>query len=323
MEAYEAPVFRKSLVQLITTIIPFVLLWAFAYLSLPVSIWLTLGLDVLAAGFLIRIFIIFHDCCHHSFFRNRKLNTIVGTITGILTCCPYRQWRYSHAIHHATSGNLSRSSMGEVWVLTVDEYMALPAARQRLYRFYRNPFVLFGLGPIYTFLIMYRFNRKKASKKERLNTYLTNLGIFGIAALLCWTIGWSAFLLVQGPIFYISGVVGIWLFYVQHQFEDTYFEREEKWSYVSAAMEGSSFYNLPKWLHWVTGNIGFHHIHHLSPRIPNYYLQELHHQQSFLQHVPTIGLRGSLRSLRFRLWSEKEKRFLSFREFKETLGSAK
>lgn len=316
MALYERPVFRKSVFQLMNSLIPFAVLWYFAYLTLSISVWLTLGLDVCAASFLVRIFIIFHDCCHNAFFSSRKANAIVGTITGILTCCPYNQWRYSHAVHHATSSNLSQRKMGEIWILTVNEYLALPRSKQLFYRFYRHPLVMFGLGPIYTFLIAYRFNRKKARKKERLNTYLTNLGIVGVVALLCWAVGWSSFLLVQGPIFYLSGMVGIWLFYVQHQFEDTYFEREEKWSYISAAMEGSSFYNLPKFLHWVTGNIGFHHIHHLSPRIPNYHLQKLHREYPFLQDVPTIGLRSSFRSLRFRVWCEEEKRFLSFRELK-------
>lgn len=298
--------------------IPFVVLWTMAYFSLSISIWLTFGLDILAAGFLVRIFIIFHDCCHASFFVSRKANEAIGTITGILTYCPYRQWRYTHAVHHATSSNLDRRGTGDIWTLTVDEYLALPRFRRLYYRLYRNPLVMFGIGPIYTFVIMYRFNRKRAKKKERMSTYVTNLGIAGITILLCWAIGWQAFLLVQGPVFFLSGMVGIWLFYVQHQFEDTYFEQEKDWNYVSAAMEGSSFYKLPNFLHWITGNIGFHHIHHLSPRVPNYNLQQVHKNNDFLQNVPTIGLLSSLRSLRFRVWNEKRKRFIGFSELKKS-----
>lgn len=265
---------------------------------------------------MIRTFIIFHDCCHHSFFKSRKANAIFGTITGILTSCPYYQWRYTHSVHHATSSNLNKRGVGDIWTLTVEEYVSLSPMRRMVYRIYRNPFVMFGLGPIYIFLIDYRFNRKRAGRAERINTYITNLGIFGGAGLLCWIIGWQEFLLVQGPIFLLSGMAGIWLFYVQHQFEDTYFEHEENWDYVSAALQGSSFYKLPKILHWFTGNIGFHHIHHLSPKVPNYNLQRAHKDNAFLQDVPAVGLLSSLRSLRYRLWNERSKKFVGFRELK-------
>lgn len=181
---------------------------------------------------------------------------------------------------------------------------------------YRNPFVMFGLGPVFIFLIDYRFNRKRAGRKERINTYITNLGIVGMAGLFSWLIGWQAFLLVQGPVFLISGMAGIWLFYVQHQFENTYFENEEDWDYVSAALQGSSFYKLPKILHWITGNIGFHHIHHLSPRVPNYYLQQVHESNPSLQKVSAISIGASLRSLRYRVWNEQSKKFMSFKEIR-------
>lgn len=314
---YEKSNVRHSVWQLFNTLIPFFGLWSLAYLSLSVSYWLSLVFIIPAAGFLIRIFIIFHDCCHHSFFSNRRANAIVGTITGILTCCPYHQWRYTHTVHHATSGNLNKRGTGDIWTLTVDEYLALPPLQRLAYRFYRNPIVMFVIGPIYIFLIDYRFNRKRASKAERINTYITNLGIVGIAGLLSWVIGWQEFLLIQGPIFLLSGMAGVWLFYVQHQFENTYFEKEEEWDYVRAAMEGSSFYNLPKILHWMTGNIGFHHIHHLSPKVPNYNLPQAHYNTPFLQDVPAVGLISSLRSLRYRLWNEQSKKFIGFREIKK------
>ncbi|UQZ84676.1 Fatty acid desaturase [Paenibacillus konkukensis] len=313
---YERPHIKHSMWQMINTLVPFFALWYLAYLSLTVSYWLTLAFAVVAGGFLIRIFIIFHDCCHKSFFRNRTANEVVGTITGILTCCPYDQWRHSHSVHHATSGNLSKRGTGDIWTLTVEEYVALPLWKRFVYRMYRNPLMMFGIGPIYIFLIDYRFNRRKASTKERINTYVTNLGIAGGAGLLCWLIGWQQYLLVQGPIFLVSGIAGIWLFYVQHQFEDTYYEQEGEWDYVKAALQGSSFYKLPKLLHWITGNIGFHHIHHLSPRIPNYYLETVHNQNPVLQDVQAITLGSSLKSLQFRVWNEQSKKFVGFRDIK-------
>lgn len=314
--AFETSDIRHSLRQLINTGLPFFSLWYLAYLSLSVSYWLTLALAIPAAGFLIRIFIIFHDCCHGSFFKSKKVNAIIGTITGILTNCPYNQWRYTHNVHHATNSNLNRRGVGDVWTLTVDEYLSSSWIRRMLYRAYRNPFIMFGLGPIYIFLIDYRFNRKNAGWKERLNTYVTNVGIVGIAGLLCWLIGWQHFLMIQGPIFFISGMLGIWLFYVQHQFEDSYFEHEEDWDYVKAALQGSSFYKLPKVLNWITGNIGYHHIHHLSPRVPNYYLQRVHNAESTFKNVASINLLSSLISLRHRLWDEQSKNFVGFGDIK-------
>ncbi|XEC97799.1 fatty acid desaturase [Paenibacillus tarimensis] len=319
---FEKSHLKRSIWQLLNTTLPFFILWYFAYLSLSVSYWLTLALAVPAAGFLIRIFIIFHDCCHNSFFKNRSLNAIVGTITGVLTCCPYLQWKYTHSVHHATSSNLNKRGVGDVWTLTVDEYLSLPPLRRMIYRLYRNPLVMFGLGPVYIFLIDYRFNRKRAGRKERINTYITNAGIAGAAGLLCWMFGWQSFLLIQGPVFLLSGMAGIWLFYVQHQFEDTYFEKEEEWDYVSAAMQGSSYYRLPKILQWITGNIGFHHIHHLSPRVPNYHLQRVHNSHPSFRNVTSIGLVTSLRSLRYRLWNEQSKKFIGFKDLKNIKSAA-
>ncbi|WHY70604.1 fatty acid desaturase [Fictibacillus enclensis] len=310
---YEKPSTKNSVTQLINTLVPFILLWYLAYESLSISYFLALPLTIIGAGFLTRIFIIFHDCCHHSFFRNRKANKIVGTMTGVLTLFPYHQWQHEHNIHHATSGNLNKRGTGDIWIMTVDEYLAASFWRRIAYRLYRNPIIMFGLGPIYVFLITNRFNRKGARFKERINLYITNLSIAALAALLCWTVGWEAFLLVQGPIFFVSGVAGIWLFYVQHQFEDSYFEHDEEWDYVKAAIDGSSYYKLPKVLQWLTGNIGFHHIHHLSPRVPNYNLEDVHRIDSTFQSVQTITLTSSLRSLGFRLWDEESRTFISFK----------
>lgn len=313
---YESSNTKDSIIQMLNTIIPFLAFWFLAYQSLSVSYLLTLAFAVLAAGFMIRIFIIFHDCTHYSFFKNRKANKIVGTLTGVLTLFPYSQWGHEHAVHHATSSNLDKRGTGDIWLMTVDEYLAASSWQRLAYRMYRNPFVMFVLGPIYLVLITNRFNRKGARMNERLNTYLTNILILGISALLIAVIGWKAFVMVEGPIFFIAGLFGIWLFYVQHTFEDSYFEADKEWEYVKAAVEGSSFYKLPKVLQWITGNIGYHHVHHLSPRVPNYKLEQVHNNTKPLQKVPTITLGTSLTSLRFRLWDEKNKQFISFKEIR-------
>jgi acyl-lipid omega-6 desaturase (Delta-12 desaturase) len=303
---------KSSIRQLVNTLVPLVLLWFAAYATLSVSYWLTLPFAIAASGFVIRTFILFHDCCHQSFFKSRSANEFLGTVLGVLTLVPYQQWKHSHAIHHATSSNLDKRGVGDMWILTVDEYLTSPLWRRIAYRIYRNPVVMFGAGPVFVFLFQYRFNRKGAKRKERLNTYVTNVSIAALYALLIWAIGWQAFVLVQGPIFFISGLMGIWLFYVQHQFEDSYFENEDEWSYVKAAVDGSSYYKLPRLLQWITGNIGFHHVHHLSPKVPNYNLEKAHEAMPPLQKATTVTMGTSLKALRFRLWDEQNKTFVGF-----------
>jgi acyl-lipid omega-6 desaturase (Delta-12 desaturase) len=313
---YEKANTLHSVRQILNTIVPYIIVWVLAYQSLSVSYLLTLGFAVIGAGLTTRIFIIFHDCCHYSFFKSRKANQIVGTITGIMTFFPFYQWQHNHSVHHASSGNLDKRGVGDIWVLTVEEYASASLSTRIKYRLYRSPLVMFGLGPIYEFLIRNRFNRKGARLKERLNVYLTNVSIVGIIALLGYFIGWESFLLVQFPMFYIAGVMGVWLFYVQHNFENSYFEENKDWEYVQAAVEGSSFYKLPKVLQWFTGNIGFHHVHHLAPRVPNYMLESAHEGTDPLKHVPTITLATSLSSLKFRLWDEDAKKFVGFKAAK-------
>ncbi|MGP7819771.1 fatty acid desaturase [Niallia sp. 01092] len=314
---YEKSTTKNSIWQIVNTILPFFLLWFLAYKSLSISYLLTFTLTIFAAGFLTRIFIIFHDCCHFSFFKNRRANKILGMITGILTMFPYNKWQHSHSIHHATSSNLDKRGVGDLWMMTVEEYLQASLITKLKYRLYRNPFIMFILGPIYEFLIMNRFNRKDARWKERANTYFTNIAIVLLVVMLVTTLGWEPFLLVQLPIFLISGSIGVWLFYVQHTFEDTYFEEDKDWDYVKAAVEGSSFYKLPKWMQWLTGNIGYHHVHHLSPRVPNYLLEEVHKNTAPLQNVPTVTLTTSLRSLKFHLWDEGKKQFIPFSDLKQ------
>ncbi|MBC5635446.1 fatty acid desaturase [Ornithinibacillus sp. BX22] len=314
---------KTSIIQILNTIIPFILLWFLAYQSLSISIWLTIALSIIAAGFVVRTFIIFHDCTHMSFFKNKKANRIVGTITGIITHFAFEKWKWSHSIHHATSSNLDKRGIGDVWVMTVDEYVEASTWKRIVYRLYRNPIVMFGLGPLYLFLISNRFNRKGAKRKERFNTYLINLFIAAIYALLIWAIGWQAFLIIQVPILFIAGAAGIWLFYVQHQFEDSYFENEEEWDYVKAAVDGSSYYKLPKIIEWLTGSIGYHHVHHLSPRVPNYNLEKAHESTPPLQKATTITLATSLKSIHFRLYDEASKTFVSFKEIKDQVKAQK
>jgi omega-6 fatty acid desaturase (delta-12 desaturase) len=316
MKNFEYSNSKKSVWQLINTLGPFILLWFFAYKCLSLSYFISLPISFIAAGFLLRIFIIFHDCCHHSFFKNRNANKIIGTITGVLTLSPYSQWQHSHNIHHATSGNLDKRGIGDIWMMTKNEYLSSSSWGKLGYRLYRNPFIMFLLGPTFVFLIQHRFNKKHAKTKERWNTYLTNFLIVLVISLLCLTIGWKSFLLIQLPIFLLSGTAGVWLFYVQHQFEDTYFEWDPEWEYVKAAVEGSSYYQLPKLFQWLSGNIGFHHVHHLSPRIPNYHLEKAHNDTDPLQNVPTINLLTSLKSLKFHLWDEDNKEFIGFKDVK-------
>ncbi len=316
---YEKTDMKSSIKQLVNTIVPLLLLWYAAYLSLSFSYWLTLPIVIVASGFVIRTFILFHDCCHGSFFKSRLANDILGTIMGVLTLVPYQQWKYTHSVHHATSSNLDKRGVGDMWVLTVEEYAASPLLHRIAYRIYRNPLMMFGVGPIFVFLFQYRFNRRGARRKERINTYVTNLSLISLYALMIWAIGWQAFIMIQGPIFFVSGLFGIWLFYVQHQFEDSYFENEDEWSYVKAAVDGSSYYKLPKPLQWITGNIGFHHVHHLSPKVPNYNLEKAHNATPPLQQATTITIGTSLKSLRFRLWDEHNKTFVGFKDIKHIL----
>ncbi|MBR3216686.1 MAG: fatty acid desaturase [Exiguobacterium sp.] len=319
---FEKSDIRISVRQMINTILPFLVSWFLAYQLLSVSIFLTLPFTLIAAGFVVRMFIIFHDCTHGSFFKNRKANAIVGTITGVLTLFPYEKWKREHAIHHASSGNLDKRGVGDIWVMTIEEYIEASKWTRLKYRLYRHPLVMFGLGPLWLILVTSRFNRKDARKKERQNTYLINISLVVLYSVLIYLIGWQAFLIVQGATMFIAGVLGIWLFYVQHTFEDSYFEDEQEWDYVKAAIEGSSYYELPKVLQWVTGNIGFHHVHHLSPRVPNYHLEKAHTSTPPLQRATTIGLFSSLKSLRYKLYDANNKTFVTFREVRHLLRRA-
>jgi acyl-lipid omega-6 desaturase (Delta-12 desaturase) len=313
---------KKSIIQLVNTIPPLLIFWFLAYQSLSVSIWLMLPFAIIAAGFVIRTFIIFHDCTHGSFFKDRKANDIVGTITGVLTLFAYSKWKREHAIHHASSSNLDKRGVGDIWVMTVEEYVEASKWTRFTYRLYRNPLVMFGIGPLFLVLISSRFNRKDARQKERNNTYLTNAVLVVLYTLMILLIGWQAFVIVQGTIMFVAGALGIWLFYIQHTFEDSYFEEESEWDYVKAAVDGSSYYKLPKVLQWATGNIGFHHVHHLSPRVPNYNLEVAHESVPPLHNATTITIKTSLESLKYKLYDPKKKGFVTFGEVKSMVQKA-
>lgn len=311
---YQKPELRASLWQLANSVVPYLALWFAGYHLLAVSYWLTLATSVLAAGFLVRIFIIFHDCGHGSFFASRRANDAVGFLTGVLTFTPYFDWRREHALHHATAGDLDRRGLGDVATMTVEEYRQASAWRRIAYRLYRNPVFLLGVGPLWVFLVKQRFPRPGSGSRERLSVHLTNLALVVAGAVLTLAIGFKALVLVQIPILAMGGAAGIWLFYVQHQFEQAYWARGGQRDFLAAALHGSSFYELPRVLQWFTGNIGFHHIHHLSPRIPNCRLERCHRDQPHLQKVNRLTLRSSLRSLRLRLYDEAAGRMVSFRD---------
>jgi len=307
---------KKSVMQIMNTIPPMIALWIAAYIILPYTVWGAVGLSVIAAGFVVRTFIIFHDCTHGSFFKNKKANDIVGLITGVLTLFSYEKWKKEHMIHHASSSNLDKRGVGDVWVMTVDEYVKASKWQRFCYRAYRNPLVMFGLGPLYLVLVSSRFNHKDARKKERFNTYLSNAIIVALFAGVILLTNVQSLLIVQGTSMFVAGALGIWLFFIQHTFEDSYFENESEWDYVKAAVEGSSYYKLPIVLQWVTGNIGFHHVHHLAPRVPNYKLEEAHKMTPPLQSATTITIKTSFESLRYKLYDTPNKTFVTFKAVK-------
>ena len=309
---YQTPDLWRSWGQVANSILPYLLLWALMVWSLKISYWLTLLLAIPAAGFMIRIFILFHDCGHGSLFKSKRTNAIVGMLTGILTFSPYDRWRHDHAIHHATAGNLDRRGTGDVLTLTVEEYQALKTWKKLFHRLINHPLVLFTIGSTSVFLIGHRFSSRTAGKRERYSVYWTNLALSGILLLMSALIGFKAYLLIQLPILFLGTSVGVWLFFVQHHFEGVYWARQEHWNFVAAALQGSSFYKLPRILQWFTGNIGFHHIHHLSPRIPNYNLERCHNENPTFQQVKPLTLLSSLRCSKLHLWDENQQKLVGF-----------
>ncbi len=312
----------RAIAQLVTTLLPLALGLYVMYLSLAWPYWVTLLLAVPVGGFLVRTFIIMHDCAHGSFLPWRRANDLIGWFTGVLTLTPFDMWRHSHALHHASSGDLDRRGNGDVDTLTVREYLARRTWGRFKYRVVRNPFVLFGIGPLH-FMIDNRIPPKgsRLSGREAVSVWSANIGLavllLGFAA---W-IGWRAVFLVYFPAMYIAAAAGIWLFYVQHQFEGTYWKDHGEWDYATAAIRGSSYFKLPAILDWFTGSIGLHHIHHLGPRIPNYKLKHCHDENPMFHDVTVLTLRNSLRTLRLSLWDEERERLVSFKDVKRQLAT--
>src|ERR1041385_482202 len=314
---YQTPSVKRAVWQLVSTVLPLLACFVLMYWSLSVSYLLTLALALPAAGLAIRTFIIMHDCGHGSFLPSRTWNDILGWATGILTATPYSHWRREHAIHHATSGHLAQRGTGDITTLTVREYLTANWWKRTYYRLYRNPLVLLGVGPTFL-LIKHRWPaRDLAGKREKLNVHLTNLALAVLITVTSLLIGFREFMMIWLPIVLLSGTAGVLLFYVQHQFEDAYWREGGAWDYATAAVAGSSYFRLPKVLQWFTGNIGFHHVHHLSPKIPNYQLERCHKENPTFQKVTTLTIGQSIRTLGLKLWDEESGRMVGFRHLRQ------
>jgi len=313
---YRKPHRLRSAFELAVTIIPFAGLWALAYAAVHYGLWVGLLITIPAAGFLLRLFMIQHDCGHGSFFAHRHTDDWTGRALGVLTLTPYDCWRRAHATHHASAGNLDERGVGDITTLTVTEYRAMSRWGRLGYRLYRNPLVMFGIGPIWVFLFKQRlpFGMMRSGVQPWVSAMATNLAIAALAAGLIWLVGLGSFLLVHLPIVIFGGAAGVWLFYVQHQFEETHWSQGPDWQFQQAALHGASHYDLPGVLRWLTGNIGVHHVHHLSSRVPYYRLPEVLRDYPELRGVGRITLMESLRCVKLVLWDERSRRLVSFRE---------
>jgi omega-6 fatty acid desaturase (delta-12 desaturase) len=320
---YREPNHGRSILEILITAVPLVLLWLSMWVALDIGYGLYLLLAVPAAGFLVRLFMIQHDCGHGAFFRHRLANDWVGRVIGVLTLTPYDFWRRTHALHHATSGNLDRRGIGDVDTLTVKEYLSRSRWGRFRYRLYRHPLVMFGIGPAYLFILQQRLpvGLMRSGWQPWLSTMATNGAIALLAAVVIWAVGIGPFLLVQLPIMLIGASLGVWLFYVQHQFEDTFWAHDQTWNVQVAALRGSSHYDLPVVLRWFTANIGVHHIHHLCSRIPFYRLPLALRNHPDLTKVGRLSLGQSLLCVRLVLWDEAARRLISFRELRSLLGA--
>ena len=312
LSAYARPRPLRSAADFVTSVVAYLAMSVAIYFALRVSLALALALAPVSAVFLLRTYIIFHDCSHGSFLASRRANAWLGTVCGLLVLSPFARWRHDHAVHHASSGDLDKRGIGDLPTLTVAEYLERSRRGRLAYRIIRSPVVMFGLGPVFAMIIGPRIVARNAPPRMRNSVLRTDLALATIAAALVTAIGVGDFMLVWAPAALLAGAVGIWLFYVQHQFEDAYWQRSECWSYADSALRGSSFLRLAKPLQFVTGNIGYHHIHHLSVRIPNYNLQRAHEENPVFHSVPTLSLWDGLRAVRLKLWDEQRGRLVTF-----------
>jgi acyl-lipid omega-6 desaturase (Delta-12 desaturase) len=311
---YAEPHLGRSLLGVATSLVPYLLLLVLMYLALDVSYLLVLALAIPAAGFQVRTFIAFHDCAHGSYLPSKRANAWLGAVLGVVLYTPFQSWRHAHAVHHATAGDLDRRGTGDVHTLTVAEYRATSWRGRLAYRLFRNPLVMFGLGPTYAMVLQPRLVMRSARPRSRRSVIATDLALAVAIGGLCWLLGWREFLLVQAPPLLLAGAAGVWLFYVQHQFEDTYWQSAGDWSYADAALRGSSYLRLPRVLQFFSGNIGLHHVHHLSAKVPNYNLQRAHDQNPIFHEVPTLSMWDGMRAVRLKLWDERRRRLVTFAE---------
>jgi acyl-lipid omega-6 desaturase (Delta-12 desaturase) len=319
---FAVPSLRRGLLAVATSAFPYLALCVLMYLTLAISPVLTLVLAIPAAGFLVRVFVVFHDCAHGSLLPSKRANAIVGSVLGVFVLSPFRRWRHDHAVHHATSGDLDRRGVGDVITLTITEYQARSPRGRLAYRLIRNPLVMFGLGPVIAMVIGPRLVARGARRRMRNSVLGTDVALVVLVGGLCWLIGWQAFLIVWAPAALLAGSVGIWLFYVQHQFEDAYWQSSADWNYADAALRGSSYLRLPPVLQFFTGNIGLHHVHHLNARIPNYNLPRAHNASPMFAAVPTLSLWDGVRSVRLKLWDEQANRLVTFAQARRSLARA-
>lgn len=318
---YEKASWRSAAIQLVNSLAPFVLFWWLMYLSLELNYLIVVALAFPTAGFLVRIFIIEHDCSHGAFFPSRKWNDRLGFCLGVLTLTPFHYWRRTHAIHHSSSGDLDRRDIGDITTITRREYRALPLWARLRYRLYRHPIILFGFGPVFQFVLKHRlpWDLPLGWYREWLSVATTNLALVVILLAASKTMGITAFLMVHLPVCIVSSTAAVWLFFLQHQFESTYWRCHQDWDFGEAALHGSSFYDLPPILHWFTGNIGIHHIHHLAARIPNYRLRQCMAENPLLPCPGRMTIRESLACLRLALWDEERQKLVPFRDGRDEI----
>jgi omega-6 fatty acid desaturase (delta-12 desaturase) len=322
---YQQPDVRRSVVQLSATVCAFLLLWAAMVISLEYGYWLTLAIAVPAAMCLVRLFLIQHDCAHRAFFPSPAANDRLGFLLGLLTLTPHQHWRRTHAVHHASSGNLDRRGLGDIGTLTVREYAGLTRMKKLAYRLYRNPIVLFGVGPTFQFVVRHRFctPELRSARRERASVHATNVGLVALLGATAALVGVERFVLVHAPIVVLASSIGVWFFYVQHQFEETYWDDADRWDYLDAGLRGSSHYALPRFLERLTCRIGLHHVHHLNARIPNYRLRECLDAQPLLQRATQITLLQSFKCASLKLWDEEERRLVGYRHARRDVPSGR
>jgi len=317
---YARPHIGRSLLDLATSVVPYAVLFYAMYLALDVSYWLVLALAVPASGFLLRTYILFHDCTHGSLLSSKRANAWMGTALGLVVYSNFLAWRHSHAVHHGSAGDLDRRGTGDVPTWTVAEYQAKSRGMRVAYWLFRHPLVMFSVGPLWALVVQPRLVSRSARPRIKRSVHLTNVALVILVGLLCWAMGWQEYLAVQVPVVILAGAAGVFLFYVQHQFEDVYWEESENWSYADAALRGSSYFKLPRVLQFFTGNIGLHHVHHLSARIPNYNLQRAHDENPIFHSVPTLSLWDGIKCVRLKLIDERSGRLVTFAEARRTIS---